>query len=94
VTTRTAIRMISPTIRIIRNGVDVISLTIETAYQRFRWLVISWRRPMHLGFILSRPRLAGLLRGHSDARLVRRSRTMLLGHYPVPPQGFRVLQTL
>jgi hypothetical protein len=55
--------MISPTIRIIRNGVDVISHTVETAYQRFRWLVISWRRPIHLGFILSRPRLAGLLSG-------------------------------
>ena len=40
--------------------VDLIGDAVETADQRFRWLVISWSRPVHLGFNLSRPRLAGL----------------------------------
>jgi len=31
-----------------KEWVDLIGNEVETAYQRFRWLVISWRRPVYL----------------------------------------------
>jgi len=43
-----------------KEWVDLIANEVETAYQRFRWLVISWRRPVYLGFDLLRLRFAGL----------------------------------
>jgi hypothetical protein len=55
--------------------VDPIGNAIEAAQQRLRWLVISWRKSLHLGFGPSRSRLAALYeRAHSGGSTTRLSR--------------------